>query len=87
MRVTYEQARADHEYLWSIAPADDMTGGYVDQEDLARLLKSPTKTTAAACYASQIAYWFQVGPDGGSIPWNDARVQEIAERFGIEVQS
>lgn len=83
--MTYEQARSDHEYLWSIGPADDMTGGYVDQEDLARLLKSPTKATAAACYADQITYWFQVGPDGGSIPWDNQRVQEIAGRLGIEV--
>lgn len=85
--ITYEQAREDHEYLWSIGPADDMTGGYVDQEDLAKLLRSPTKATARDCYVSQIIYWFQVGPDDGegaqySIE-NDPEVAEIAERHGI----
>ena len=34
--MTYEQAFKDHEYLWKIGPGYDMTGGYVDQEDLSR---------------------------------------------------
>jgi hypothetical protein len=87
MSITYEQARQDHEYLWSIAPAFDMTGGYVDGEDLQKLLRSPNKITARKCYSAQINYWFQVGPDTlaggpGAIPWDDPKVKEIAERHG-----
>ena len=86
-RISYEQAREDHEYLWSIAPAYDMTGGYVDQEDLQRLLENPTKATARDCYCSQIDFWFQNGPSGfderALIPWHDARVVDIANRHCI----
>lgn len=63
-KITYEDAFSDHDYLWSVyGPADDMTGGYVDQEDLTRLLRSPTKATARDCLIRQIEYWFLVGPD------------------------
>lgn len=85
-KISYEQARADHEYLWSIAPANDMTGGYVDQEDLSKLLKSPTKATARDIYMNQIIYWFHAGPQdddqAGEVPWDDPRVVEIALRHG-----
>lgn len=89
--MTYEQAKEDHEYLWSIGAAYDMTGGYVDSEDLTRLLKNPSKATAKACLCNQIDYWFQVGPDlnGGNrgedvreYIQSDPRVAEIAERHG-----
>ena len=84
MQITYEQARKDHEYLWSIGPAKDMTGGYVDQGDLAKLLRNPTKATARDCYVSQIVYWFQIGPDGsapaGDLIALDPMVAEIADR-------
>ncbi len=87
--ITYEQALADWGYLWSeYGEANDMTGGYVDQEDLKRLLLSPTKATACRCLCSQIEYWFQVGPDtsgtGGHSPDGDPRVIEIAERHGLD---
>ena len=88
MTITYEQARADHEYLWDIAPAKDMTGGYVDQEDLRKLLRSPSKVTARKIYIHQIEYWFDRGPDEsngrGSVPWDDPKIREIAERHGID---
>ena len=87
--ISYEQAREDHEYLWSIAPAHDMTGAYVDQEDLERLLRNPTKKTARDCYCSQIYFWFASGPDNsaerGEVPWHDTRVCEIAERHFIDI--
>lgn len=88
-RISYKQARADHEYLWGIAPASDMSGAYVDQSDLAKLLRSPTKATARDCYCAQIAYWFQAGPDSGghgnvAIDWSDPVIQEIADRHWIE---
>lgn len=61
--MTYEQAYKDHSFLWSIGPADDMTGGYVDQEDLDKMLKTPTKSMARKCLCNQIDYWFQIGMD------------------------
>ncbi len=62
--MTYEEVYKDWKYLWDIAPANDMTGGYVDQDDLNRMLKSPTKKTAVYCMKRQMEYWFQAGPDG-----------------------
>jgi hypothetical protein len=88
MATTYEQAYSDHCYLWQeYGPAEDMTGGYVDQEDLAKLLKSPTKATARDCLVNQIDHWFMVGPDSTAHQpdWSDARLQEIAERYNHEV--
>ena len=83
--ITYGQARKDHEYLWeTYGPADDMTGAYVDQDDLAALLRKPTKATARDCYCFQIDYWFQKGTDpvdGNAETWSqDPEVWEIAER-------
>ncbi|MCK5133208.1 MAG: hypothetical protein KAR40_13785 [Candidatus Sabulitectum sp.] len=66
--MSYKQALADHKVLWGIAPAGDMSGGYVDQEDLDRLLKSPTKKTAEKCLIRQIVYWFEVGMDKFDYP-------------------
>ena len=87
--MNYDQAYKDHCYLWSIAPADDMTGAYVDQDDLDKLLESPNKKTAKECLCKQINYWFQVGPDpfdANPDPQyhidNDPVVAEIAERHG-----
>lgn len=90
--MSYEQAYKDHRYLWQkYGAADDMTGGYVDSDDLDRMLKNPTKKQAKECLVSQICYWFQVGPDPGlpgtppkvpEILASDERVKEIAERYG-----
>lgn len=85
--MTYNQAYQDWRYLWDIDCALDMSGGYVDQEDLDKLLKSPTKETAADCLCRQIEYWFQVGTEtkGSSKYWmdNEPQVREIAERHNI----
>lgn len=91
MIVSYSQARADHEYLWDeYGPANDMTGGYVDQDDLAALLRSPTKATARECYISQIKHWFSVGPDtsggGRRACLSDPKLLEISERYGEEIR-
>ena len=86
--MNYEQAKADHAYLWSIAPGYDMTGGYVDQGDLVRLLASPNKATAVAVLQRQIEHWVTVGPDMTSNVLHrldEARVREIAERHGFEI--
>ena len=83
----YEQARQDHAYLWrNFGPACDMTGGYVDSDDLKKLLENPTKATATQCFSDQIRYWFRVGPDtvfGYGREWRtDPVVERIAERHG-----
>ena len=85
--ITYDIARKDHEYLWGIySAAYDMTGAYVDQGDLDKLLKNPSKKCARDCYQSQIEYWFSVGPEDATlIGWKtDSIVREIAERYGEE---
>lgn len=90
MRVTYEQALADHTYLWTeYGAANDMTGAYVDQDDLTRLLRSPTKATARDCLCDQIRYWFEAGPDssssfGRTMDSQDQMLHEIAERHGAD---
>lgn len=89
MAFSYEQALADHSYLWdTYGPASDMTGGYVDQDDLAQLLRSPTKVTARECLDRQIRYWFAMGPEDGGPPvdHSDERLQEIADRYGCQVR-
>lgn len=81
----YDKALADWDYLWTAyGPASDMTGGYVDQGDLDKLLRSPTKATAAKCLGSQIEYWFEVGPEanGPQPDPTDRRLQQIAEDYG-----
>ena len=60
-----------------IDTAYDMTGGYVDQGDLDRLLRSPTKTTAKGCLKDQIVYWLQVGPECS--PCSD--LQSLLQKF------
>ena len=88
-KITYEQAYADHAYLWDIAPAYDMTGGYVDQNDLTTLLRSPTKATARDCLCDQIEYWFQRGCDDADriSDWKTLigdypKLVDIAQRHG-----
>ena len=90
--MNHAQAYADRQYLWSTyGPAEDMTGGYVDQEDLERLLANPTRTVATDCLVRQIQYWFDVGPDlhfrhTNAGDWReDERVLDIAARHAIEI--
>ena len=92
LKSRYEQAKKDHDYLWqTYGPAYDMTGGYVDSEDLKKMLARPTKWQATECLESQIAYWFEVGSESwqGRLTnpdWrNDPVVQEIAERRMLSV--
>lgn len=78
-RPTYEQAYDDHQYLWrTYSKADDMTGAYVDQDDLAKMLRSPTKRTARECLENQIIYWFEAGPAPSDGP--PKSVREIARQ-------
>lgn len=83
--ITYEQAYEDWDYLWTIyGPAADMTGGYIDQGDLALLLKNPSKITARKCLINQIEYWFSIGTDTCRDPGRgDTRVLDIADRYRL----
>ena len=88
--MTYEQALKDWKTLWKIDCASDMTVGYVDQEDLDRLLHFPTKKTAKECLCRQIGYWFQAGTESNPVTCNPGELIEkyphvrvIAERHGI----
>ena len=92
--MTYEQAYEDHQYLWeTYGAAYDMTGAYVDSEDLAKMLAKPTKKTAMECLVSQIDYWFRAGPEDVRCDrsvrdaiMDDDMVQEIADRHYLEIE-
>lgn len=85
-KIAYEVAYRDHKYLWAVGPAYDMTGGYEDQGDLDRMLKTPTKSMAVKCLSDQINYWFQRGTEEGGIQQverlleTDPMVRAIYER-------
>lgn len=93
--MTYKQYFEDWDYLFNkIDVADDMTGGYVDSQDLDVLLKSPSKATAKNCLSRQIDYWFQAGIQyskehkGKSIydlVEEFPKINDIAERHGHEL--
>ena len=75
---TYEQRRADFEYLEGLAEVEDMVT--IDAEVFA-LMRDPSKRKAGELYASCIALWFQ--EHGDKPKWQDAAdVQDIAERNG-----
>ncbi len=92
--MNYEETYKDHKYLFDIGPASDMTGGYVDSEDLGYMLKNPSKKGAVRCLSRQIDYWFQVGTENG-VGFNDGKmpcelvdeyplIKEIADRHCCE---
>jgi hypothetical protein len=69
----YERARADFEYLETLAGLDDQVE--LDSEREA-LMREPTKFKAAAMYESAIRLWF--GEHRGE--FSDERVDEIEAR-------
>lgn len=96
-RHTYEQAKADKEYLFEIGPPNDMMAAYDADELVEQFLSRPTKKTATDILVSMIVGWFSSGPDcysfGGRelkmsgaqvhIDWGNPRIVEIADRYGI----
>lgn len=90
MARTYEQVRKQWETLWAIGAADDISN--LAEDDMYKMLKSPTRTTARICMELQIEYWLQTGPEhpapNGSrirlldLLRNNPEVQEIAEDYG-----
>jgi hypothetical protein len=89
--MKYEEIYKDWLFLWNVGAANDMTGGYVDSEDLFKLLKNPSKKTAYECLISQITYWFQNGPDiMGKVPEyyeiikNNPEVKDLYEKYNMD---
>jgi hypothetical protein len=88
--MKYEEVLEDWKFLFEgIDSASDMTGGYVDQEDLCKLLKSPTKATAKSCLLNQIEYWFDAGTEEYNCIMDTERLlrkypqaRPIAEKYG-----
>ena len=76
--TTYGEVFSDWERLWSIAPANDMTGAYVDQR------------TAKDCLNRQIHHWFEAGVESGGetgIPASEVilrhpEIEDIAVKYG-----
>ena len=93
--MTYDEMYADWKYLFKkVACADDMTGGYVDSEDLDELLAKPTKGTAKGILSRQIDYWFAKGieysreHEGKSIfdlAEQYPKIEEIADRHFVDL--
>jgi len=82
--MTYEQVLKDWQVLFEdIGMARDMTGGYVESEDLIKLLKSPSRATAKDCLKRQIKYWLEKGPDFNFINGGVKTYQEICEEYPI----
>lgn len=91
MRISYEQARSDYEYLEKkYGSPYDLTGGFVIDEKCFILLRNPSKKSASELYVSLIQYGINDGFDGcdgdrGHIKLQDIeddnRVTEILERY------
>ena len=94
--MTYDDVYKDWDYLFrTIGPANDMTGGYVDSEDLDKLLKMPSKFTAKKCMICQIVYWFDAGLEYQleyehkgiyDLLKEFPRIEEIAERYSKDLE-
>lgn len=96
--MKHEEIYNDHQFLWRISPADDMSGGYVDQDDLDDLLKNPTKATAKRCLLRQIQHWIEDGIEDNEGKYQSTgsfttfaeivkdypEVQEIADKYNLE---
>lgn len=74
MSKRYEQARADFEFLESIALLDDQVELDAERENL---MRNPTKSKAAWMYESGIILWF------GQHGYNHPETEEIAERYDL----
>lgn len=75
MTAEYSEARADFEYLETLAELDDQVELDAQRE---ALMQNPTKTFAAKLYVSAIRLWLQEH-------WNDfvhiERVRNIEDRW------
>ena len=84
----YRQGLSDRQYLWyTNGPAKDMTGGYVDQDDLETRLKAATKMTATQYLTDQIIDWYRAGPERGAGWFSDPRGNETARRYDVTLHA
>lgn len=72
--MTYEQAKKDYKFLYSIAEVEDLIG---IESEMWTLMENPTKETAKRLYQNAIELWFR---EHGM---NDSRALAIAERHSI----
>lgn len=82
----YEQAKRDYNYLVAHHGnhVNDLTGGYVADEEYFRLLENPTKTNAYYHYCNLITYYatagYENGVKGGRPDFEDDEVCSIFRR-------
>lgn len=69
----YQRARADFEYLETIALLEDQVELDAEREPL---MQNPTKEKAADLYEAGIRLWFSEHPN-----LNDKRIAKIADRY------
>ncbi len=93
----HEEIRKDVEYIeTTYNQVDDFCGGWCNNDQMNRLLKSPTYKTCVMVYISMLERYFYVGyanPDAnklgkcGFVPElpvkTDTRLQQIKERWRI----
>lgn len=87
--MSYKEVRKDWEILWAICPANDMTGAYVDSEDLSSMLETPTKKMAEQCMNRQIIYWLEQGIEDTIQTLDELlvrypRIESIANKYGFD---
>lgn len=75
MAYPYAAARADFEYLETLALLDDQVELDAERE---WLMRDPTKARAASMYVAGISLWF--GEHAGQFD-DDKRVARIRERY------
>lgn len=79
--MSYQQARADFEYLESVAEVEDMVAM---DADVWSLMRDPTKRRAEEMYLCSIRLWMAEH----SANYADALdVCEIADRHGIDMET
>lgn len=81
IKANYEQRQRDYEYLVAHhgEHADDLTGGFVEGDELFRLLKNPCKKLADEIYWSLITHSAVCGFENGVEP--DLEDDEVCEIY------
>jgi len=92
VRITYEQARSDFEFLHGLRALEDQVDLDVERQ---ALMENPTKAFAMELYRAAVGLWFaeNIDMEGRSVfadrgvfeidDWNKKRFDEIKERHGL----
>lgn len=59
--MTFEEVKKDYLELMGIGIPQDMTGGFVAEEHMERVIRNPTKSNAKRYMLDVINYGFQAG--------------------------